>query len=374
MSMTPNNAEGLEATEIACRASDGFVDWIRESGGSIILTTYQAGLVALVGWDGQSVNVLNRRFDKPMGLATRDREMAIVTRDSVVLLADSPTQASEYPPTAPAGYDGLFLPRATYYTCPLQIHDVAFGAGDDLWIVNTRFSCLATLSRRFSFECRWQPPFITQLTPEDRCHLNGMAMQNGRPKYVSALGQTDSPEGWRSSKASGGVIIDVGSGETFLSGLCMPHSPRWHDGMLWFLDSGRGQLCVVQPGHGQPTVVCTLPGYARGLSFVGMHALVGLSLIRDTNNFGGMPISEGKSELHCGVAVVDLTSGLMTGMLKFTSGFEEIYEVQFMPGVRRGMLLGVEHPDSRHVISTPDFGYWMAQADDDDLPSRKTEK
>lgn len=345
--------------QVACTASDGFVHWLQGSGGSLVITTYQAGLVALVGWDGQQVSMLCRHFDKPMGLATRQHEIAVVTRDSVVLLANSPLQAKEYPPDQPAGYDSLYLPRVTYYTCPLQCHDVAFGDDDELWIVNTRFSCLATLSRRFSFQPRWQPPFIEQLTPEDRCHLNGVAMDNGRPKFVSALGQSNTPEGWRSGRAGGGVIIDVASGETMLRGLCMPHSPRWHDGMLWFLDSGRGQLCVVQPGHSKPTTVCSLPGYTRGLSFVEMNAVIGMSLIRETSTFGGLPIGEDNSRLTCGIAVVDLATGQITGQLNFSSGFEEIYEVQFLPRVRRGMMLGLNNPESQHAIVAPEFGYWI---------------
>ncbi len=347
------------APPLKCQVNEGFVRWLAESGGTLLITTYQANLVALAGWDGRQVTLHTQRFDKPMGAAVRGGELAIVTRDEVVLLADAPRMAPDYPPGAAAGYDSLFLPRASYSTCSLQCHDIAFGRDDEIWIVNTRFSCLATLSRRFSFQPRWQPPFIDELVPEDRCHLNGLAMDGDRPRFVTALGATNTADGWRANKAGGGVLIDVESGEIVVSGLCMPHSPRWHDGMLWLLDSGRGQLCVLQPGEEQPTVVCQLPGYARGLTFVGMHALVGLSLIRERHTFGGMPIGEDNTNLHCAIAVVDLTSGEMAGMLDFTSGFEEIYEVQFLSGVRRGMLLGPEDDAARHAISAPDFGYWM---------------
>ncbi len=179
--------------ELGCQASDGFVRWLQEAGGSLLITTYQANLVALVGWDGRQVSLLARHFKKPMGAAVRGDEIALVTHDSVVLLANSPRQAPEYPRGAPAGYDALYLPRARYFTCPLHIHDVAFGTGDEMWIVNTRFSCLATLGRRFSFEPRWQPSFIDVLAPEDRCHLNGVAMAGGQPKFVTALGATNEP-------------------------------------------------------------------------------------------------------------------------------------------------------------------------------------
>jgi uncharacterized protein (TIGR03032 family) len=298
-----------------------------------------------------------------MGLAVRVSELALATRHGVVLLADSPRQAREYPPEAPGGYDALYLPRVMYRTCDLLVHDVAFGEDNCLWIVNTRFSCLATLSRRFSFEPRWHPPFITELTPEDRCHLNGIVLQAGQPKFVTALGETDAPGAWRANKATGGVLIDVPSNETVLRGLCMPHSPRWHDGMLWFLDSGKGQLCVIQPGDSNATVVTELPGYLRGLCFAGMYALIGLSLIREKHTFGGLPIGEDNERLRCGVAVVDLRTGQMCGFLEFASGCEEIYEVQFLPSVRCGMILNLEDPVSGQAITAPQFAYWMRLRD-----------
>lgn len=346
--------------ELCCRADQGFVQWLAASGGTLLITTYQANLVALVGSRGGQVKLHTKRFDKPMGAAARGDQLAIASRESVDVLASAPRMAPEYPPGAAEGYDCLFLPRASFLTCSLQVHDVAFGSDDEIWIVNTRFSCLGVLSQRFSFEPRWQPGFIDELTPEDRCHLNGMAVIDGRPKFVTALGATNEAGGWRANKAAGGLLINVESGETVLSGLCMPHSPRWHDGMLWFLNSGRGQLCVLQPGEHQHTVVCQLPGYARGLAFAGMHALVGLSLIREQHTFGGLPIGEDNTKLHCAIAVVDLSTGQLTGMLDFTSGFEEIYEVLFLPAVRHGMLLTSNDDTARLAISAPEFAYWMS--------------
>jgi len=64
------------------------------------------------------------------------------------------------------------------------------------------------------------------VVPEDRCHLNGLAVVDGQPKYVTALGTTDTPGGWRERKADGGVLLDVESGETLIDNLSMPHSPR----------------------------------------------------------------------------------------------------------------------------------------------------
>ncbi len=360
-----NDPYPASADNITGRVTDGFAQWLAECGGSLAVATYQAGKVALIGWDGRQPAIMLRHFDKPMGIAVdQDRPddkphgLGLVTRQSVMVLANSPSQAAEYPRECPAGHDALFLPRTCYWTSDLLIHDIAF-AGDELWIVNTRFSCLATLSHRHSFVPRWQPPFISALTPEDRCHLNGLALDGGRARFVTALGRSDTAEGWRPTRTSGGVVIDVESGQIVLDGLCMPHSPRWHDGMLWYLDSGRGHLCVVQPGETRPTVVCGVLGYLRGLSFVGMHAVIGLSLIRESRTFGGLPIGESGEELHCGVAVVDLRTGRLTGIFDFTGGCEEIYDVRFLPGIRHPAILNANDPLCSQAITTPDFAYWM---------------
>ena len=47
-------------------------------------------------------------------------------------------------------------------------------------------------------------------------------MIDDEPRYVTALGETDVAGGWREHKADGGVLIDVATNETLLSGLSMP--------------------------------------------------------------------------------------------------------------------------------------------------------
>src|SRR5262249_52310919 len=156
-------------------------------------------------------------------------------------------------------------------------------AGEELWLVNTRFSCLCTLDPGYSFVPRWRPPFVTALAAEDRCHLNGLALADGRPKYVTALGESDTADGWRPNKARGGVLLDVPSGAFVARGLSMPHSPRWHDGKLWVLESGTGRLLHVTVVSGQTEPVAELPGFTRGLALAGRYAFIGLSKIRETS-------------------------------------------------------------------------------------------
>ena len=358
--------------------SDSFQAWMSRCGGALAVTTYQAGKVAMLGWDERAgqVTLLLRQFNKPLGLAVRGPSIALATRHEVTLFADAPLLAHDYLENQPGRYDALYLPRATYHTGDVNVHDVAFagdgatsaasasspGSGNEagLWVVNSRFSCLASLSREYSFVPRWKPPFVSEIVPEDRCHLNGLALVNGRPGYVTALGETDEPGAWRADKAAGGVIVHVDTGQVVLRGLSMPHSPRWHDGRLWVLNSGAGEVWVVDPGAGTRDVVCALPGYLRGLCFVGgSHAVVGLCQIREKHIFGGLAVQQRHAKLLCGIAVIDLRTGRPESMFEFTSGCQELYDVQFLLGVRRPMILNLEREAARQAFTAPEFSYWL---------------
>lgn len=322
------------------------------------MTTYQSGNVALISWNGQQVNILLRQFAKPMGLAQQGSTLALATQHEVWLFANAPQLAPEYLEQQPGRYDALYLPRVTYFTGDLNIHDLAF-CDDGLWMVNTRFSCLASLSPEFNFVPRWQPYFISELVPEDRCHLNGLVAIAGKPKFVTALGETDSAGSWRSHKATGGIVMDVDSNEVMLRGLSMPHSPCWYGDRLWLLNSGAGELWRVNPTSGEHEVICTLPGFLRGLCCIGNHAVVGLCQIRERHIFGGLPVQERFEQLLCGVAIVDLTTGEQVGMLEFTNGCQELYDVEFLPNIHRPTLLNLEKPAVRQAFVAPDLAYWL---------------
>ena len=181
---------------IACSASEAFSAWLAAARGSLAITTYQAGKVALVASSGGRVTLLLRQFEKPLGLAAEGNRLALACRHEVQILANAPLLARDYLEDQPGRYDALFLPRVSYYTGDINTHDVAWGR-EGLWIVAARFSCLAALSKDFSFVPRWQPKFISTVAPEDRCHLNGLAMRDGRPAFVTALGESDAVGGWR---------------------------------------------------------------------------------------------------------------------------------------------------------------------------------
>ena len=62
-----------------------------------------------------------------------------------------------------------------------------------------------------------------------------------------------------------------------------------------------------------------LPGYTRGLAFIGPYAFIGLSKIRERSVFGGLPIEERRADLHCGIRVVDTRTGQIIAGLDFHS-------------------------------------------------------
>ena len=239
----------------------------------------------------------------------------------------------------PGKHDACYLPRGIHVTGDIDIHELARDGNDELWVVNTRFCCLCTLDADHSFYPRWRPPFVSALAPEDRCHLNGIAMVDGRPKYVTALGETDTLAGWRANKARGGVLIDVDSNKVLLRGLSMPHSPRWYQSKLWLLESGEGSLAQVDLEHRTWRTVAQLPGFTRGIDFLGPLAFIGLSQVRESAVFSGIPLVERVRERTCGVWVVNIETGQTVGFLRFESGVQEIFAVQILRGMRFPELL-----------------------------------
>jgi uncharacterized protein (TIGR03032 family) len=301
-------------------------------GASLMVTTYQAGKLVMVRADNGGLNTHFRGFNVPMGLALAGDRLAIGTALEIWEFHNSPAVAGKLEPAGK--HDACFLPRGSHTTGNIQIHEMAWGE-DDLCFVNTRFSCLCTRDDRHSFVPRWRPSFISGLAPEDRCHLNGLAMVDGRPRFLTALAVSDEPGGWRPHKRDGGVIIDLPSGEIVCRGLSMPHSPRWHDGRLWVLNSGAGGLGVVDPNTGRYEQVAALPGFTRGLDFLGRYAFIGLSQVRESAVFSGIAIADRPvAERCCGVWVVDIVTGKIVGFVRFEDRLQEIFAVQVVVGRR----------------------------------------
>ena len=346
-----DTTETVTPPTLEINTSRQMLSWLSEQKLSIALTTYQIGKLYFIGLKPDNgLSVFERSFNRCMGLCSTPNGLYMSSLYQVWRFENVFETGQQQD-----GFDRLYVPQVGYTTGDLDIHDMAVDSDGRLVFVNTLFGCLATLSETHSFKPLWKPPFISKLAAEDRCHLNGLAMKDGQPAYVTAVGQTDVADGWREHRSDGGIVMDVNSDEIVCAGLSMPHSPRWHDGRLWLLNSGTGEFGYVDLNTGRFESLCFCPGYMRGLSFHGNFALVGLSKPRHNKTFSGLALDANlKSrnvEARCGVQVIDLRTGDVVHWLRMDGVVEELYDVIVLPQVRCPMALGFKTDEIRRVLS-----------------------
>ena len=349
-------AAGAEE-KFALSSSRHFPEWLAGTGGGIAFSTYQAGKLFLLGTRPEGrLSVFERSFPRSMGIGVSadGRSIALGTQYQIQRF-DNVLPRGE---TNAQGYDAVYAPHGAWVTGDVDAHDVAFGADGRPIFVNTLFSCIAAVSDGHSFRPLWKPPFVSRLAAEDRCHMNGMAVENGVPRYATAVSRSDVADGWRDRRRDGGVVLDIASGEVVAEGLSMPHSPRLRDGRLWLLNSGSGEFGYVDTASGRFEAVAFCPGYARGLCFAGNHAVIGLSLARENRTFSGLALDEALKardvEPRCGLAVIDLSTGDMTAWVRIEGVVRELYDVAALPGIRRPSAIGFKTDEVKHVISIED--------------------
>jgi Domain of unknown function (DUF4915) len=350
----------LEPREIHWAYSESLPAILAQTKSSLLISTYQTGHLVVVSAPQGQITVSFHTFERPMGMAVRPGWLVVSSRTQIWSLRNFPDTVATL--KSKGRYDACYLTRFSHFTGNIQCHELAWvstgpgSATDDppgatekkppeegrpeLWIVNTLFSCLCAAHASYSFAPRWCPPFISALVPEDRCHLNGLAVQGGKPRYVTALAETNSAHGWRPVKVGGGCVIDVLNNQTVCRGLIMPHSPRLAEGRLLLLHSGLGQLVTLDPASGRLQTIAELPGYTRGLAIHGTLAFVGLSKVRASSAQSGVPIATRNEPLKCGCAVVDLQTGQAVAFFDFLSGIDELFDIQILPGISSPFVSG----------------------------------
>lgn len=343
VSLRPLTADRISLTR-------GFYAWLVKHNTSLAFSSYQSGRVYLMGIDEHGrVAILEVITGRAMGLWGNDQRLLVAAQNQVWQYENAllPGQLLD-------GKDRHYIARKAMTTGDLDIHDIAVDGDGRVVFVNTLFSCLATLSERYSFRPLWRPPFISRLAAEDRCHLNGLAMRDGKPAFVTATSRSDSVNGWRARRAEGGCVIDVASGEIITEKLSMPHSPRWHDGKLWVLESGTGYLGTVDPATGAFERVVFCPGFLRGLAFHAHFAIVGLSLPRD-GSFSGLALdgelAKRDADPWCGIQIIDLRTGDIVEWLRFEAGVTELFDVIVLPGVRSPGATAPSAPELSKIIT-----------------------
>ncbi|WP_145750513.1 TIGR03032 family protein [Nitrospirillum amazonense] len=328
--------------------SPGFSEWLEGTGGSLMLSTYQSGrLIFLYMVEGR-LHVLDRVVGTAMGLAVDDDKLWVGNREQIWKFAN----------TGPAvvdgrGYGAVYMPRKGYFVGPCDVHDIIadvtfMGERHDLVFASTSFSCIATLDEQHSFRPLWMPDFVSVLNAEDRCHLNGIGARDGRVAYATLCGRQDEALGWQAIRNGGGLVIDLDSGDVVADGLSMPHSPRWHHDRLWLLNSAAGEFGYIDPNRGGFVPVADCLGFARGLTFVGDYAVIGLSQLRP-NSFGkGMALHDklavGHIQQRCGLQIIDLRTGRNVHWLTIAGPVTELYDVAFKPGIQRPYCPGFREP------------------------------
>ena len=359
---TPNSHEPLPVQIIASR---NFIDWMQASQISLAFTTYQSSRLMLLGIDAQGkMSGIERIFDRAMGLYTTPSRLYLASRYQLWQL-DNVLGAGELYNNY---YDKVYVPRIAYTTGDLDVHDLALSTDSNQPVfISTLLNCLATTSDSYSCTPLWKPAFISSIINEDRCHLNGLAMVEGKPRYVTACSQSDTIDGWRDKRQKGGCVIDIQSNEVIANGLSMPHSPRFYQGKLWLLNAGTGDFGYVELNTGkfQPITFC--PGFLRGLAFVENYALVGLSKPRREQTFSGLELDKRliakKAEPWCGIMVIDITTGTVVHWFRLEGEITELYDVQVLHGVKCPYALGFQSDEiSRLITLAPTSGLVNSQS------------
>ncbi|MEM1331337.1 MAG: TIGR03032 family protein [Planctomycetota bacterium] len=363
---TPNPIAGAAQPrpELVLSTSRGFPGWLAEHRISVAVTTYQAGKLFAIGLqpDGR-LSTFERTFNRCMGLHA--------SPDAQTLHMSSLYQLWRFenfiPPGGhdPEGYDALYVPTVGNTTGDVDVHDLHLDASGRPVFCVTAFNCLATTSDTHSFQPIWKPPFVSALVPEDRCHLNGLAMDPSKhePAVASMVSRSDVADGWRDRRDSGGLLMDIRTNEVIADGLSMPHSPRIHPDWpdrVWLLNAGTGFFGYVDMASSDRSFqeVAFCPGFTRGLSFVGRYALVGLSAARENRTFQGLALDRNLEsrdvDPRCAVHVINLETGVTEHWLRFDGIVQELYDVVALRGVARPKLIGFKTDEIQRMIRLAD--------------------
>ncbi len=345
------SARDITKLKVEKSCSRGLAGWLAQHRLSLAITSYQTGRIYLVGSDQQGrVSFFERIFERAMGVVGNAQRIYLgglyqLWRFENVLRPNEVIHGQ---------FDKCYVPRNAQTIGDLDIHELGIRKDGRVVFVNTKYSCLAELSPTHSFKAIWKPKFISKLAPEDRCHLNGLAMVEGEPKYVTAVCKSDSVDGWRERRRDGGVVIDVQTDEIVCEGLSMPHSPRWHNGKLWLLNAGTGQLGWVDFERKAFVPHAFVPGFARGLSIIGNVAAVGLSKPRN-QRFEGLQLDDElkqrDAEPWCGVQIISLANGDVLNWIRFDGDMGEIFDISFLPNVKHPMMIGLRTTEIRDLIT-----------------------
>jgi len=367
--------------DFSSTSTDNFPKILKTLNISLAVTSYQSARLILIRSDGETIDTNLKAFPRPMGIFADENHITLGTLNQVLefkkaddilksiqkgsldstsnfskkILEKDKEQMLELKKQRDEEIreiqkaDSLYLHRASITTGMINIHDIAWG-DEGLWVVNSTFSCLSTLSPDSSFIARWKPKFISELVPEDRCHLNGMAMLNGKPKYVTTFNMENSRDSWSEGRIDYGTLIDVDTHEILIEGMIMPHSPKVYKDEIYVCESGLGVVWKYNPKTKEKTQVVKLQGFTRGLYFYGGVMFVGLSQVRVSEIKNPTPLSKEYDETYAGVWMINLSDNSEIGHIKFGGDVDQIYDIAIIPESTNPELVNVNSSLTRHIF------------------------
>ena len=358
-STNTNHMENKHAP-FSCQYTSQVPELLLKLNCSISISTYQAGKLIFLSPKNENALVqLPRTFEKPMGIAKHNNNIAIATKDEVICFTNSSSLAKHYPNKKDT-YDALFMPRLTYHTGALDFHDLSYGENGVLFAVNTLFSCIVKLDAEYNFSPIWKPKFIDALVSEDRCHLNGMALENGRPKFATAFNEGNSFQSWREKVTETGIVIDIETNEILAKNLAMPHSPRIYNGELYVLLSAKGELIKINRDNGECTSVIKTKGFVRGMDLYEDYLFIGLSKLRkNSSTFAKLDFAEEANV--AGIEIYHLPTAALVGRIKYTSSVDEIFDLKIFPDMIRPNILNTINSNHKMGLSIPESSYWAKE-------------
>ena len=332
--------------------SQNIVEFLAKSKISILLSTYQTDKIMIIGQENNEFDIRSKDFPRPMGMTFHKGKLYAGLGHGIYQFGNFSSVAKGL--EEGNRYDACYMPQNIHFTADIDIHEMEF-CKDELYFINTKFSCLCIKEANSSFKPIWQPPFISDLQPTDKCHLNGFCTRDNEPRYITALGTSDEPLGWRATKANGGILMDIITNEVLLKGLSMPHSPRWHQEKLYFLESGKGNISYYDFKKKKAVKICSVPGFTRGLTLIGDFAFIGVSKVRESATFSGLEITKLAKRVS-GLWIINIKTGKIVSFVEFTSGLDEVFAISVLPHQKIEILdYNTDASKSNYMIAEDDL-------------------
>jgi uncharacterized protein (TIGR03032 family) len=356
---------------IEFRYQTNLPEFLKRIGATIFISTYQASKLIMVGQEKGKMDIRFIEYPRPMGMYAKNGNIWAGLGHCIYQFGNFNAAISKIDDGN--DYDACYLPTNIHITGDIDIHEMEY-IEDELYFINTKFSCLCIKKLGDNFIPIWKPPFISTLQPVDKCHLNGFCSRDGKPRYVTMLGESDEPLGWRSNKINGGILMDITTNEVLVRGLSMPHSPRWHQDKLWVLESGKGALSYYDFQTKALVEVVSVPGFTRGLDMVGDLAFIGISKVRDSAVFSGLPITKLEKRVS-GVFVVDIKQGTIVTSIEFTSGVDEVFSVAALPHSKMAIFdFDSDYSKNNYMVSNHEDAQVMMPESEIEVASTYFEK